>query len=377
MKINRFTGLDNQNDPLDVGLQGLTIAKNVDIDRKGQIETRNGFALAWSGLIADMWNNLVLTMAGDLVRINPDGDFEQLSTGLSGDSLTGVEVAGNTYFSTGAFNGVITGSAVREMGLPYPIVSAVSGVGNLLSGRYLITATTVAPDGRESGAPLARVIDVADGSSIVINVTTESGYTANIYMSGRDGEELYFMGNLNSLLVNEPVQTLSSNDPIDRQYKGSMPEGTIFEEYRGHLLVAYDDNYLCYSDPLDYELCSYINNIYPFDSAITMVVSVEHGVFVSTKKEIFYASGETPESWVFRSVYASPAKAGTGKRISLDNLGEGAIGYGAMFVTEEGTICVGMPDGGVQDLTHKKFKLDVNRELTAVVQDSKYVVATV
>jgi len=376
MRLNRFTGADNQNNPLDVGLKGLIVAKNIDIDRQGRIATRKGFTAVFNGAITAISGNLFLS-ENKLYRINDSGEVELLEA-ITGEhtSLTSVEIAGNTYFSTGAYNGVIEGSAVREMGLYIPSINSVLGVGGLLSGRYLITATSVSPDGRESGAAEVELVVLPENSKLTISADVPAGHTANIYMSGRDGEELYLVANSITATIDNPAQLLDSNEPLDRQYKSAMPVATIFDEFRGHLL-AVSDNYLFYSEALDYELCDFLNNTYPFESPITMLVPTEYGVYISTQQEILYASGESPDTWVFRSVHSMPALKNTGKRINLNDLGDGSAGYGALFVTNDGSICVGSPDGSVQNLTHKKFKLNTNNPLTAVITKHKYLVATV
>jgi len=375
MRLTRFTGADNQNEPIEVGLKGLVSAKNIDIDRKGKIATREGFAPVFSGNVTAISGNLFLS-DNQLHRINSDDSIQALGI-VPGDneSLTHIEVAGTIYFSTGSYNGVIEGSAIREMGLPIPSISTVLGVGTLLSGRYLVSVTTISADGRESGAAETELIELPENSSLTIHANVPAGHTANIYMSGCNGEELYFIANATAKTINNPAQLLNANEPLDRQYKAAMPVASLFEEFRG-FLIAVSDNYLFFSDALDYELCDYLNSTYPFDSPITMLVSVEYGVYLSTQKEIFYASGDSPSTWVFRSVHSTPAIKNTGKRINLNDLGDGATGYGALFVSQDGSICVGTPDGSIQNLTHKKYKLNTKNPLTAVIAKHKYLVAT-
>jgi|GEM_PF-7016362 len=375
MRIANFTGLNTIDNPLDVGLQGLTSIKNLDIDNKGKLSTREGFTKILNKSLVAMSGNLVLCSNNELLRINDDGSIETLASDITGNTLSCVNVAGNTYFTTGNFNGVVTGSSVRNAGLDAPLFQVQTGLGNLPAGDYLIAVTSVAEDGRESGSNPAQKITVGDNASIFISVLLPYGAdNANIYASGQNGEELFYQATATNLTITGVDALLNSGEPINREYQTPMPIGRLIEEYSGHLLIA-DNEFLYFSQPLDYELFDALNNIIPLDSAITMIKSVETGVFISTSSEILFATGETPDKWIIKQVYNSGAFYNSAATISATLIGDGSIGKSVIFTTQKG-ICIGTQDGIVQNISERKIKLrNHTGDVSAVVNHNRYVVS--
>jgi hypothetical protein len=375
MRITGYTGLNTIDNPLDVGLQGLTVAKNINLDHNGKPSTREGFTKLVNKQIVGMSNGIVLCADGDLLRINSSDSIETIAHGIPGQSINCVDCAHHTYFATGLYNGVISGSAVRSMGLHPPAFDIVTGLGGLPAGNYLVSVTSVSEDGRESGSNAAESIYIGANSSITISVTLPSGaVTANIYCSGQDGEELFYQSTATQLTITGLDALLNSGEPINREYKGVMPFGRLIEEYNGHLFIA-SNEYLYHSDPLDYELCDYINNIIPFDSAITMLKSVETGIYISTSKEVLFASGGNPDQWTIRQVYNYPAFYNSGSIIPATLVGDGGQGKSVIFTTQQG-ICVGNADGSVMNVSERKIKLlNHSGDVSAVINHNRYVVS--
>ncbi len=375
MILERFEGINNQNNTLDVGLTGLTAAKNVDIDRNGRLATRQGYTRISGISPVAISQNLVLTADNKLYRINSEGSVELIAQNIPGQLLTSVTIADCTYFSTNEYIGSLHGNVQRPAGVAYPDIEVDTGIGNLSAGRYLINATAVTEDGRESGCGSSIMVEVDDLSSILINVDVPVNHSANIYVSNRDGEQLYFISHSTGFVLSDDQQLTHLKEPCTRQFKGSIPTGTILEEHRGYLFSA-SGNYLYYSDPLDYEIYDYLENAISFGSEITLCISLETGLYISTLDEVFFLSGESPENWILRSVYDFGAKANTAIRINLDNLFENTSGgYAALFVSSEGFICVGLPDGSIQNLTNRKYKIDPTLTLNSTALNSQYLLS--
>lgn len=378
MRLNKFSGLNTIDTPIAVGVGALVKAKNIDIDHNGKISTRQGFTKALDEPIVGMSNRLVLCKNGELLRINSSTSIDLLAVGIAGDTLDSVDCAGNTYFTTGNYNGVMTGSTVRAMGLLPPEISVTVGLGNLPKGNYLVSATSIAEDGRESSSFPAQVISVDDHASIAIFVELPlNAVTANIYCSGQDGEELFYQATSDQLLITHSDALLNSGEPINRENKGVMPFGKLIEEYAGHLLIA-NDEYLYFSEALDYELCDYANNIIPFESPITMLRSVETGIFISTTDAVFFATGETPDKFVLKQVYSFGAFFNSSAIQSATLIGDGnGIGKSVIFTTQQG-ICIGNADGFVQNVSERKVKLLKHTgDVSAVILHNRYLVSLV
>lgn len=378
MKLKRWQGLDNINDPMDVGLKGLTIARNVDIDRKGQIETRQGFTRLLNMPIAAAWsddsNMLVLSQAGVLYRL-VGGMLNEVAQGIQGEKLTACEVAGNLYYSTDKQTGVINGLAHRESGVPIPMcqVTALAG-GSLRAGRYMVNVTQVAADGRESGAMENQIITVNDGERIAVTAHgIEPDCNARIWVSGCDGEQCFHVADGLVAHINDNDQLLQSSDPLDRQYKAPMPPVDMMVEHKG-VIVASVGGMVIHSDPLDYELFDMINAVLPFDGSLTMLKSIDNGVFVSTPGGVSFITGEAPDVWLVSESYPYQAMTGTAQVVDMNVVGEGGVGKGVLFATSKG-ICLGTNDGAVRNITERKLAMDLRGGLASMIDGSRYVLA--
>ena len=78
VKINKFLGIDNVNEPQKVKLGTLSIATNVDIQNDQSLAMRGGRTLKTAANFHSLWSNDSNTMAfavrdGALVRVFPDG----------------------------------------------------------------------------------------------------------------------------------------------------------------------------------------------------------------------------------------------------------------------------------------------------------------
>lgn len=303
-----------------------------------------------------------------------DGRLTPLAE-VEGDHLAAVEVAGSIYYSTDVYTGVVTGVNHRKAGIMVPeySVQVLSG-GELKAGRYLVNATQVSPDGRESGAKGNMLVDVLnDNSKIVVNVDVLSGYTGRVFVSGLNGEACFYVGDGQSVTIFAQEQLLLANYPLDRQYKAPMPIASLMAEHKGVVLAA-SGNYLYHSDPLDYELFDLVNGVTPFDSDITMLESVDSGFYVSTPNSVKFISGEAPDMWVVSDVHEYGALRGTAQIIDMNVVGEGGVGKGLIFATKKG-ICLATADGAVRNLTERRLSMNMKGELCSMVDGSRYVLA--
>lgn len=376
MKLKRFNGLNNVDDPMDVGLKGLQRARNVDIDRNGKVASRQGATKIQSESIIASWhdksNLLVLNAAGELKALI-DGQMQKIQD-MAGERLAATEVNNLLYVSTDKETCVIDGVTSRPMGVPHAeVVASYSAGGNLKKGRYQVNATAVHPDGRESGAMDSFLIDVPDDSQIHITAATTTGYTIKLYVSGADGEQLYHVADGANATISSPDDTLGASEVLDRLYKGPMPEVSIMDEYQSCLLGA-AGNILFASDPLDYELFDYVESVIPFDDQITMVRSVGTGIFVGTESATHFIAGEAPGQWFIRESYRYGVTRGSDQIVDMSKVGQGSAGKGVIFLTDQG-ICLGTADGAVTNITERKVLIPRLNGVSSMLDGSRYVLA--
>lgn len=89
IKIDRFTGIDNVNDPFTLPPNTLQDADNVDISDAGIASGRSGYLQRAAGSYHSVWSNdnkdIMLVVSGsEIKRINKDFSLDTVVTGLSG-----------------------------------------------------------------------------------------------------------------------------------------------------------------------------------------------------------------------------------------------------------------------------------------------------
>ncbi|MFA5346505.1 MAG: hypothetical protein WC294_00040 [Methanoregula sp.] len=153
-------------------------------------------------------------------------------------------------------------------------------------------------------------------------------------------------------------------DPL-REFKMPLPAGKFIEYYKGCLYVAVK-NILYIADPL----CDYYDartGYRVFAKDITMLRSVDHGLFVSDDR-IWFIKGETPEEFVRAEVYPSKAIPYTDIKINGKFVGEGVDGDVAMWTSENG-ICLGANTGEVVNMTHDKYLVTPTARGSAMIKE--------
>ena len=369
VRISRFS-TNAIDDPLDVGLQGLIRAQNINLDRHGHISARPGKTKILDGKIAG-WGEgataLLLDSAGSLTQLESDFTETVLGT-VTGYTLCGTTVNGTIYFSDGVKSYVLP---FREVGVPLPnYISLTRGDGGLPQGRYLITATNVIGDGagsingRESGSLPLHSIDVPPNSSITIAVNAAN--TPRIYMSSVNGKTAHYIGDGNLTVSFLPEMSL---EPVDREYIRPFPGVEIMEEHGGYLFGSVGSE-LYMSEPLEYEQYNALTGVYQLDGPITMIKSVETGLFISAKNTYF---ATLQDGLSLQQVYEYPAIKDTAATVPMSKIGEGGGGNGVLFNTTQG-ICLGTADGGVNNITERKVTINAIEQV-GFYNGNHYIVA--
>lgn len=153
-----------------------------------------------------------------------------------------------------------------------------------------------------------------------------------------------------------------------KTYKEPLPAGKFLGVYKGSLYVA-KDNVLYVGDPL--ADCYDIRSGYRvFNSDIIMILSVEIGLYVSDKDNVwFLVQGGSAPLELHRDIAdTSPAIPYTGVSIQGTAVGvDGLPGIAGMWVSKSG-VCVGDNKGVVTNLTDIKYQISDVYEGTAFVK---------
>ena len=139
-------------------------------------------------------------------------------------------------------------------------------------------------------------------------------------------------------------------------YKLPLPAGQRIAYYRGRLYVA-KGNVLYISDPLSdhYDIRS---GFRVFENDITMLISVDHGLYVADGR-IWFVPGAEPEEFRKDMVYDADAIPFTDANIGGENIGDGTVGKMAIWVSSEG-ICYGDNNGQVKNLTKVRYAMSTH-----------------
>jgi hypothetical protein len=115
-------------------------------------------------------------------------------------------------------------------------------------------------------------------------------------------------------------------------------------------------NRLIYSKPFTTETDPRRNSI-EYPAAITMILQVETGMWVSTTEKVYFHKGRNPTEvggFTQTAEYPDPAIMGSGETVPASKLLMERDGFVAVFATTMG-ICVGTDDGVLRNFSEARF----------------------
>ena len=371
LKIAKFRGLNNVQDPAEAGKGDLQVATNVDVNDVGGLKMRLGSMRLYSGaphsLMSD-GTDLLFREGTDLKRFDPtDQTTEVLQTGFTEDlELAHVHLNHSLYFSDGVTSGVYQDRRARSLGLAVPSAVGLARIaGTLLAGRYHVHVTYVRADGQESGASTAAWLDLVSAGGLRVTLAPSSDAdvsSINVYVSTPHGERVY-------LQATAPNQA-GAVDVTDRWslgrgrscrtiHMGPMPAGTLLEFYRGRLYMA-NGPLLWVSELFKYELCSFDHGLLMFPGDITMLTALENGIWLGTTRGTQFLYGRDIHQqggFDVRGRLDSYPPLRTAVRTDGENMPEWlrlASGQVAVWPTSEG-IMIGDREGTVKNFTGDRW----------------------
>lgn len=368
LKYPKFLGLRTTDDATEIGFTGFTKAENVDISRKLKVSRRKGGVQVYSGSVDSAYieeNTMLFTDGVNLREMNKDFTATLIRSDLTaGGNLVGYRFGETVFYSNGYETGVYSArEGNRTLGLtrPSPVFLSETEGGDLSEGQYMAAAVFVAEDGQESGASQTSRITVSENAGITFLVPVSADSTVKsvaLYLSTKDGTELYFAGTVNNGTATfnfngsadtlyEPIRTMDMQPP---------PAFSDVEYFASRMLYAVGD-LLVYSIPFGYGLVDMRYNFVPCTAKITMIAPVTNGVYIGTETQTLFLSGRQIEDANLTVIADYGVVPGTKKYVSAGVIGgiesEDIV---PVWVSHKG-ICVGLSDGGVKNLTQKTVDL--------------------
>lgn len=369
----RFKGIRNTVPSEALEADDLLDGVNVDLDDTGGAKRRPGLAVTVEGSAHSIWapadgsEPCLFVQSGALQRMTALGSVATLGSGYSDQPMAYIKVNDRVYFTNGSESGVVDNGAVRAWGLDVPAAPAVTRVlGNLAAGTYQVAITTIAADGRESGADLAVRIDVAEGSGLEIAWGTVAGTRVAVYVSECNGERLYRAGVADATLGSFTWAGGSLSVSLDTQFLDKPPAGTALGWHNGRIYIG-AGAFVFPTVALSYEHCDLRDFIALDGSPVTMVQGIDAGVFVGTEQAGYFLPGGRIEEMGLRKIVDAgvvPGSAVLDDAARVFGRGSGKV---VLFATKLG-VYAGLPDGSAENLTHERYVFEAPARAAAALR---------
>jgi hypothetical protein len=348
-------------------------AKNLDFDKDGNFDRRQGFVR----LIATTAVHSLYPSADNLAHIfgckkNWIGYFDILNytftplVEMPKAFRTSWEKLDNYYYASNpAFNCKIDASTyqVSTVAVPLPPVLSVASLtsGGMREGTYTVAYSIANALGEESPLGPETRIAVSEGGGIAISgVPLDSSSYLRIYISPSDGEELYRAIETpliaTSFIIGHEEATRGGAQPETR-FLEELPYGHFIVRHGSRLMVA-SDNMLAFSNAFRPHLWDPRHNFILFESLLTMVVSVDQGVFVSDSNGVSFLAGDDVEQFRIRGVDTHPAIYGSVITIPGSHINSDLSQYDsvAVWLCKTGHVA-GLPNGSILRLNPGQLDL--------------------
>ena len=357
-----FAGLMTADDPFEVGFDGFILADNVDMRRQKKVTRRPGFAdtgYIAGGVIHSAYadKKIFIFQEGTVLKqFRSATDTPTLRTGLTaGGKLSAHRIANTLYWSNTTETGVVdSGGEARSLGITPPGgILATATSGNLGRGRYLYTFTFVESDGRESGAPSPKVIEVPENSGL--SFTFSAGLARRLYITEENGQELYLAA---EVLAGETSLLYRNRQPrtsitCDRLLMTPPAPWSAIDWYRASLLWAVGDN-VEWSNSFDYELRDQAMNYLHFGEPVEVIASLRDGFYVGTDSEIWWYTGANMAELDMTKVADYGSIRGTKTHINGAVVGSGESTQPIPIWSTQRGIVMGLPGGTLRNLHENK-----------------------
>lgn len=307
--------------PTDKYGKGIALrnAVNVDIDNRGYLSRRDGFARVTSAVGAHSGYSCAggsfFVDGATLKRLN-DNDSTTHICSVHG-AVAYEYFDGVLYFSDGiTARKILANGTLMRWGYDVPAAPLLgSASGGLPSGTYLAALTYLTPDGIEHGASALSEITVTSrtvtNSSIQFFSLPQRGdATLRLYLSTANGKTLYHVGDTTAGGFTVYIEP-GSGAALDKQFIDAPPPGSIIRQYNGRMYVA-DGKVMWHSEPFAFSHFRLAANYTQFEHDIAVMEAVNAGMWIATTGKTFLLSGETTEAPVLREVADYGAVPGTG-----------------------------------------------------------------
>lgn len=377
-------GMNNRHDNVDLKVNELRNAVNVDILNSGKVRMRRGIkqALADPGAhsVFGAEKFMLYATATALKRATQNLAVSTLAANAAyANPLSYVEMFDKSvYFVNEFLNGHVTSlGALEAWGVAPPTVAPTltsTDTATTKDREYQVTITYVLNTGEESGAPTAAKVMCGTSASIAVTNILQSTdprvvYT-RVYVSEVDGTMFYKYQDLPAGLTSTNIFTPLSilGQKLETMNMGLMPVGgQLVEYYNGRVYVA-KGNIVYFTESLRYNLHNAVHGYYMFPERVTLLKSVDSGLFVSSDMTYFIDGSPQPatKGSTVELKPVLPYKAIEGAHCNMPKTKD------VMWFSERGVI-LGKQDGSAVNVTEKRIAMDTaERACMGVVEQNGF-----
>lgn len=348
----QFRGLNNVSPPERLSLRWAARADNVELDDRMTYWKRRGRVQVLSGDYTTAFSSLDKTRMyaqknAVLYRVAADMTEYAVATLGSPAPLRTCEYNNEIFAANGTDRLVIAADHVRTWGLPIPAQPRVSRApGSLPAGQYMVSATFLADDGRESGASPVVLIDLEDQSSILFqDIDRISGARTALYVSTHDGEVLYRVLSTRDTAAQWDGPGAGQGLSLRTQGLYPPPPGSVAEAHMGKIWLGQyvpeqDQSVIWTSEPLAFEHFRLDRGYIQVPGELRVLLSASNGLIIGTDRQVHMHTVDDRMVDVFE--YGVPAGVPgavtkRGQPVLWTHQGLARIGEGGLLtnVTEE------------------------------------------
>jgi hypothetical protein len=326
----------------------------------GRLSQRSAVKLAVAGTNThSLWSCDYATCyvaAGDLMALDATLTPSVLRAGIGNAEVFCVEVNGVVYYSNGSVTGTITDGIDGAWGIPVPTAPSASPIasGGLAAGTYMVALTHQDATGRESGASVAAVVQVADGGGIALSgLATPVGHVARVYVTPTNGDALYWAQNVPSGMATSYVGAHQPGKLLATQHMEPPAPATHLEYFNGRIYGAVG-NALLATQAMNYDLTRPATDYVLMPSPITMNKAVVDGMYVGSQYGVTFLSGNDIGQFAPRSADKLPPIPGSAMKV--DGALFGVPGDAVVWLTQRGWV-LGAASGQTKRLTESQMAL--------------------
>lgn len=356
-------GLPTDEDGRPVALQE---ADNVDLSKEGRASRRDGFASAVPGVLChSLWSHDDLDFGlfvdnGQLMAFDPPTAGELLGMEVGNMPLS-YDIAGDrVFFSSRSTCGMLL-AADRTVHAwaapatpPVPLLELLDGFA-LPAGLYQLAITVTDSLGRESGAGLARQLQVQEAAGILLQgLPAITAGTVNVYLTGPNDQVLRLAVRLPAGTPSYLLASVPEGIKLATQLLDPMPPGQLTRIHNGRHWVA-SGRVLRWSPSLRYGMTDLAHNQIRFDANIDLLEPVgagtpSAGMFIAAGKRTYWLAGSDPSAFSPVGAHSAGAVPGTETRVPGQALGLDTDADVTVWLSRHGRYVVGLPGGAVNGL---------------------------